>query len=91
MIESFTHKGLRELFEEGKSSKVQKVLAIRIMRRLDAIDSAKSLDDLKVPGFNFHSLEGAPKRYSIHINGPWCITFEWHEEAAFRINLENYH
>ena len=61
------------------------------MRRLDAIDSAKSLDDLKVPCFNFHSLEGAPKRYSIHINGPWCITFERHEEAAFRINLENYH
>ena len=91
MIESFTYKGLRELFEGGKSSKVQKVLAIRIMRRLDAIDSAKSLDDLRVPGFNFHSLEGAPKRYSIHINGPWCITFEWHEESAFRINLENYH
>jgi len=33
MIESFTHKGLRESFEDGKSSKVQKVLAIRIMRK----------------------------------------------------------
>ena len=91
MIESFIHKGLKELFEEGKSTKIQKALVSRIIRRLDAIDSAKSLDDLKVPGFNFHGLEGVPKRYSIHINGPWCLTFEWRDENAYRLNLENYH
>jgi len=91
MIESFMHKGLKELFEDSKSIKVQKLLVARILRRLDAIDSAKSLDDLKVPGFNFHGLEGVPKRYSIHINGPWCLTFEWREENAYRLNLENYH
>jgi len=91
MIESFMHKGLQELFEEGKSVRVQKALVRRIIRRLDAVDSAKLLNDLKVPGFNFHGLEGVPKRYSIHINGPWCITFEWREENAYRVNLENYH
>ena len=85
------HKGLKELFEDSKSIKVQKLLVARILRRLDAMDSAKSLDDLKVPGFNFHGLEGVPKRYSIHINGPWCLTFEWREENAYRLNLENYH
>ena len=91
MIDSFIHKGLKELFEDGKSNKIQKMMASRILRRLDAIDSAKSLDDLKVPGFNFHGLQGMPKRYSIHINGPWCITFEWRGENAFQLNLENYH
>ena len=91
MIQSFIHKGLQELFTEGKSSKVQKSLTSRTLRRLDAIDSAMSLSDLNVPGFNFHGLEGKPKRFSIHINGPWCLTFEWFEENAYRINLENYH
>lgn len=91
MIASFIHKGLKELFEEGKSTKIQKVLTSRIIRRLDAIDAANSLDALRVPGFNFHGLEGVPKRYSIHVNGPWCITFEWREDNAYRINLENYH
>ena len=91
MIQSFIHKGLKELFEEGKSSKVQKALHSRIIRRLDAIDSASSIDDLKVPGFNFHGLQGTPKRYSIHINGPCCLTFVWHEDNAYRLNLENYH
>jgi proteic killer suppression protein len=91
MIQSFIHKGLQELFTEGKSSKVQKSLTSRTLRRLDAIDSAMSLSDLNVPGFNFHGLEGKPKRFSIHVNGPWCLTFEWFEENAYRINLENYH
>jgi proteic killer suppression protein len=91
MIQSFIHKGLQELFTEGKSSKVQKALISRTLRRLDAIDSAMRLSDLNVPGFNFHGLEGHPKRFSIHINGPWFLTFEWFEENAYRINLENYH
>jgi proteic killer suppression protein len=38
MIESFIHKGLRELYNDGKSSRIQSALAGRILRRLDAID-----------------------------------------------------
>jgi len=91
MIQSFIHKGLQELFAEGKSSKIHKALVNRTLRRLDALDSAMGLSDLNVPGFNFHGLEGKPKRFSIHINGPWCLTFEWLDENAYRVNLENCH
>lgn len=91
MIQSFIHKGLEELFTDGKSSKIQRALVSRTLRRLDAIDSAMSLSGLNVPGFNFHGLEGKPKRFSIHVNGPWCITFEWLADNAYRVNLENYH
>ncbi len=91
MIESFAHKGLQELFEKGKSAKVQASLVDRIVRRLDAIDIAKTPEALNLPGFDFHPLQGKPKRYSVHVNGPWCITFEWNGENALKINLENYH
>lgn len=30
-------------------------------------------------------------RNSLHVNGPWCVTFEWEEGAAFRVDLEQYH
>ena len=30
-----------------------------------------------MPGFDFHKLRGAPVRYSVHVNGPWCLTFGW--------------
>jgi proteic killer suppression protein len=91
MIESYIHKGLEELFNTGKSAKVQASLVSRIIRRLDAINAAKSPEALNLPGFDFHSLQGKPKRYSVHINGPWCLTFEWHGENALKLNLENYH
>ena len=54
-------------------------------------DAAKSPEALNVPGFDFHGLQGKPKRYSVHVNGPWCITFEWQGENAVKVDLENYH
>ena len=91
MIKSFRHKGLKELFESGASRKVRVDLGARTLRRLDALDSAEDLQELNLPGFDFHPLRGTPKRYSLHVNGPWCITFEWDEGAALRVDLEQYH
>lgn len=61
MVESFRHKGLQALFENGSSAKVQKALAERALRRLDAIDAAKTPGALNIPGFDFHALQGKPK------------------------------
>jgi proteic killer suppression protein len=91
MIKSFIHKGLAELFERGRSRTVRQDLQSRSLRRLDALDQAESLADLNVPGFNFHGLQGTPKRYSIHVNGPWCITFEWMDGDVFKVDFVQYH
>jgi toxin HigB-1 len=91
MIESFRHKGLRELYETGSSAKLAASLQERIKVRLMALDSARSIEELNQPGFNFHSLRGTPRRYSIHVNGPWCLTFEWSQGKAARLDLEQYH
>ena len=91
MIKSFKHKGLSELFESGRTSRIRQDLHTRCLRRLDALDHADKLNDLNIPGFNFHGLRGLPKRYSMHVNGPWCITFEWIEGEALRVDLKQYH
>ena len=91
MIESFRNGGLKELFETGKSAKIDAKLHGRVIVRLDAIDAAPDLKSLRQPGFNFHPLHGKPQRYSIHVNGPWCITFEWEDGKAKRVDLEQYH
>lgn len=91
MIKSFKHKGLAELFERGKSKKMRQDLQSRAMRRLDALDQANTLKELNIPGFDFHGLQEKPKRYSLHVNGPWCITFEWEDGDALRVDLEQYH
>ena len=91
MISSFTHKGLAELCERGRSRRVRQDLQGRCLRRSEALDHAKSLTDLYDPRFNFHGLQGVPTRDSIHVNGPWCITFEWEEGEPLRVELEQYH
>ncbi len=92
MLTAVNHKGLKELFEDGKTAKIDKRLHQRILERLDALDAAKSPEDLNVPGYDFHRLKGFnPDRYSIHVNGPVCLTFEFDGENVSRVNLENYH
>lgn len=91
MIRSFRHKGLAELFGSGASAKVDATLRERIVRRLDALNAAGAPGDVNPPGFDFHALRGKPRRYSVHVNRPWCITFEFVEGDAWRIDLEQYH
>ncbi len=92
MIRSYRHKGLKELFETGHSRRVRQDLQERCTRRLDALDAADDLNDLKnVSGFDFHGLKGKPVRRSIHVNGPFCITFQWIDGDAWKVDLENYH
>jgi len=91
MIKSFRHKGLKYLFDRNDDRKLDHELVSRIRRRLSAIHAATSVEQLDVPGFDFHVLRGKPRRYSIHVNGPWCITFEFENGDAYRVDLENYH
>jgi len=58
---------------------------------LDALDRARRPQDMMVPGFDFHALRGRPLRYTVHINGPWCITFEFEKGNALRVDFEQYH
>jgi proteic killer suppression protein len=91
MIKRFIHKGLAELWSVGKTSKINKEFFERILRRLDRLDAACSPEDMNLPGFDFHGLKGKPKRYSVHVNGPWCITFAFDGEDADRVDFEQYH
>ena len=94
MIHSFKHKELQKLYETGKSGRIDQRVYKRILRRLDALASASKPEDMNIPGFDFHGLQGnAPKRYAMHINGPWCITFEWPNtgDGAENVDYEQYH
>ncbi len=91
MTNLFKHKGLQELYETGKTRHIDQRMHKRILRRIDALLASTKPEDMNIPGFDFHGLQGySPKRYTIHINGPWCITFEWDDEAQ-NINYVQYH
>jgi proteic killer suppression protein len=92
VIRSFRNRALADLFEIGQSAKIDARLHRRISVRLDALNDAVSIEDLRMPGYNFHALRGfRPTRYTIHINGPWCITFEFDNGDAYHVDFEQYH
>lgn len=92
MIKTFRNKALAELFEAGQSAKIDVKMRKRILLRLDRLDAAQRPEDMNLPGFDFHALNGFnPTRYTVHVNGPWCITFEFDGQDAVRVDFEQYH
>jgi proteic killer suppression protein len=91
MIKGWRHKGLKELFETGNSRRVATDLQARVLRRLDRLNAAIHPGEMNLPGFDFHPLRGKPQRYTVHVNGPWCITFGWEKTDATDVDLEQYH
>lgn len=91
MIRTFKNKELAKLFE-GSRSKVDARFQKRILVRLDRLDAAGRVEEMNLSGFDFHSLHGfSPTRYTVHVNGPWCITFEFNEGDAYNVDFEQYH
>jgi len=92
VIKSFKHKGLRTLFETGKTSGVQPTHARRLRIQLAALDTAQAIADMDLPGFRLHPLKGrGTKRWSITVNGNWRMTFEFRDGNAYVLDYEDYH
>jgi proteic killer suppression protein len=91
MIRSFRHRGLARLWNKGDARGVRADLLDRVRLRLTALDAAQDLQELSMPGWGLHPLQGKPERFAISVNGPWRITFEWEDGDAHRVDLEQYH
>jgi proteic killer suppression protein len=92
MLRSFRHKGLADLWAVGASRRIDAKMQTRILARLDALDVASRPADMDLPGFDFHRLHGfSPDRYTVHVNGPWCITFAFDGPDVVQVDLEQYH
>jgi toxin HigB-1 len=92
VIRNFKSKALADLWEKGRTAKIDSRMHARVLRRLDRLDASTRPEEMNLPGFDFHPLKGfTPTRYTVHVNGPWCITFEFEAGDAFRVDFEQYH
>jgi toxin HigB-1 len=92
-IRTFKHKALADLWSKGSPVRgIDRQKQDRILRLLDRLDVADKPQDMDFAGTRFHALRGPkPTRYTVHVNGPWCITFEFEDGDAFKVDLEQYH
>ena len=86
---------LTERFAKGERVKQFHAFKEQAERRLDILEVATDLDDLKkLPSNRFEALGGDRKgQYSIRINQQWRICFEWPNDhpRPFNIEIVDYH
>jgi proteic killer suppression protein len=93
MIKTFADKRTHELYQTGKAKRFPPDLASRAVRKLEYVDLATSLDDLKVPpGNRLHRLEGDRNgQHAISVNDQWRICFRFEDGDTYDVEICDYH
>ncbi|MCI0429417.1 MAG: type II toxin-antitoxin system RelE/ParE family toxin [Rhodospirillales bacterium] len=90
-IASFRSKGLKELFQNGRTAKIGSRFTRRAIELLDLIEAGADLKDFAGVA-DFHPLKhDRAGTYSMHVNGNWCITFRFEDGDAYDLDFEDYH
>ena len=96
MIESFGDKATEDLFHGRKTKRTRDFPADLLraaLRKLDMINAAHRIEDLKVPPANRReALKGELAGFhSIRINDQFGIVFRWSEGNASKVGIVDYH
>ena len=96
MIISFGNQGTADLFNGVESREARKIpseISKTALKKLDILNAAEQLDELKVPpGNRLEALKGNLKGfYSIRINSQWRIIFQWDKGKVTQVQLIDYH
>ena len=99
MIVSFADRGTEDIFNGRNTAVARRACPRRLWavaaRKVDQLDSAAALDDLRSPpGNRLEALSGDREgQHSIRINDQWRICFEWPRGYSGPDNVEivDYH
>lgn len=97
MIRSFKDPGADDIFygrntKDARRSCPQSLWAVA-SRKLDQLDSAKTLEDLRLPrGNRLEALSGdRDGQHSIRINDQYRVCFVWAENEPDQVEIVDYH
>lgn len=93
MIKVFADRRTKELYETGKSKRLPTDAWERAVRKLEYLDLATSVTDLRIPPSNrLHRLErDRAGQYSISVNDQWRLCFRFEDGDAFDVEITDYH
>lgn len=91
MIHGFRDKTTEELFRGGSPRRLRAIATVAL-RKLDMLDAAERVDDLRAPpGNRLEKLRGDREgQWSIRVNDQWRICFRW-DEGAHDVEIVDYH
>ena len=94
---TFKDRGTEDIFNGVNTQAARKACPFSIMRiavrKLDLLDSAATLNDLKIPpGNHLEALSGDREgQHSIRINDQYRICFFWTEHGPDQVEITDYH
>jgi proteic killer suppression protein len=93
MIKSFRFWETEKIFHRRFSRKFPHDIQVRAFMKLNAIDAAVRLEDLRLPPSNrLEALKGERKgQWGIRINDQWRVCFEWRKGNAEQVEIVDYH
>ncbi len=99
MIQSFANQLTEDIFHGTRSKKVKKVkkldnqLVRAAIRKLDMLNAAHRIEDLRSPpGNRLEALRGDLNGFhSIRVNQQWRLVFRWEGNGASAVQLIDYH
>jgi proteic killer suppression protein len=91
MIRYFRNKALQRFFETGNTRGLSVQDYNRVPRILRALEAASKPEDMNLPGYRFHGLQGKPKRYSVDVSRNYRVTFGWEDGDAIDVDVEDTH
>jgi len=96
MIRSFGNSATEDFYNGRKSAQSRKIAAtIRsiALRKLDIINAARSIEDLRSPpGNRLEKLTGDLAGFhSVRINRQWRLVFRWNDGGAEDVQIIDYH
>lgn len=96
MIVSFGDAATADLFHGRRSRRAIRIpqgLKAATLRKLDMLNAARSLEDLRVPpGNRLEALKGDLRgRHSIRVSDRWRIVFRWTDGGPADVMLVDYH
>ena len=92
MIESFKHKGLRQLFEDDTAKGLNAEHVRKLRQILGVLHAAETVDALRLPTFGLHPLKGELKGFwAMTVRANWRVIFRFEDGKAFDVDLVDYH
>ncbi len=93
MIRSFRDADTERIFKREFVKGLPREIQRRAFMKLNAIDAAVRLEDLRLPASNrLEALKGDRKgEHSTRINDQWRICFLWRVGHAERVQVVDYH
>jgi toxin HigB-1 len=93
MIQSFADRATAALFQGRGCAAAWKSIEAVAIRKLDMLDAATALRDLRSPpGNRLEALQGNRKgQHSIRINKQWRVCFRWTDDGPADVEIVDYH